>query len=301
MNRNRKWIAMSFALFCCLTASLVYGAMQNQKTTIKGLITQRAQENMTVKTADGESVAVRLTPDTTIEQPHGAFGMKKKHYDVTALVPGLKVEVHAVRGDNNKLMAQTVKFSGNSLQTANEIQAGLTPTKEEMQTQQQEIQADQQNISADQQKISANQQEITRQQQEIKDVNTRFSNLSDYNTQATAVAHFAVGSTKLSEADKTALQKLAQDAVSQTGYIVSVKGYADSSGNAKQNQQLSMERAEAVIEYLEQTGNIPIMHIVAPGAMGTSHPEASNETAQGRAENRRVEVKVLVNKGLAQK
>jgi OmpA-OmpF porin, OOP family len=209
-------------------------------------------------------------------------------------VPGLKVETQAMRGDNNKLVAQTVKFSGNSLQTANQIQAGLAPTDEQVQAQQKEIQAEQQ-------KIANNQQEIQRQQQEIKDVNTRFSDLSDYNTQAVAAAHFAPGSVQLSAADKATLLKLAQDAAGQTGYLISVKGYADSSGNAKQNQQLSMERAEGVIEFLEQEGNVPIMHIVAPGAMGTSHPEASNETAQGRADNRRVEVKVLVNKGLAKK
>jgi outer membrane protein OmpA-like peptidoglycan-associated protein len=62
-----------------------------------------------------------------------------------------------------------------------------------------------------------------------------------------------------------------------------------------------MARAEAVVEYLEQTCNVPIMHIMAPGAMSMTHPEASNETAQGRVENRRVEVKVLVNKALAEK
>jgi outer membrane protein OmpA-like peptidoglycan-associated protein len=87
--------------------------------------------------------------------------------------------------------------------------------------------------------------------------------------------------------------------MSQKGYLISVKGFADSSGNPVQNQKLSMERADAVLAYLEQTGKVPLIHMVAPGAMGTADPAASNETAQGRAENRRVEVKVLVNRGLA--
>jgi OmpA-OmpF porin, OOP family len=65
------------------------------------------------------------------------------------------------------------------------------------------------------------------------------------------------------------------------------------------NQQLSMDRAQSVIAYLIQNCNVPVRHVVAPGAMGTADPAAANETAQGRAENRRVEVKVLVNKGLA--
>jgi OmpA-OmpF porin, OOP family len=62
------------------------------------------------------------------------------------------------------------------------------------------------------------------------------------------------------------------------------------------NQQLSMERAQAVIAYLIQDCKVPVRHIIAPGAIGTADPATSNETASGRAENRRVEVNVLVKK-----
>ena len=103
----------------------------------------------------------------------------------------------------------------------------------------------------------------------------------------------------ISASDKAALSKLAQDAVGLTGYIVQVKGFADSSGNAAMNQQLSQDRAQAVIAYLIQDRKVPVRHVIAPGAMGTADPTAPNETAQVRAENRRVEVKVLVNKGVA--
>jgi OmpA-OmpF porin, OOP family len=95
------------------------------------------------------------------------------------------------------------------------------------------------------------------------------------------------------------LNKLAHNAVNLTGYIIQVKGFADSSGNAAMNQKLSMERAQGVIAYLIQNCNVPVRHIVAPGAMGEVAPVASNETKSGRAENRRVEVKVLLNKGVA--
>jgi outer membrane protein OmpA-like peptidoglycan-associated protein len=81
--------------------------------------------------------------------------------------------------------------------------------------------------------------------------------------------------------------------------MIQVKGFADSSGDAAMNQQLSMERARNVIAYLLQNCNVPVRHIVAPGAMGEAVPAASNETKAGRAENRRVEVKVLLNRGLA--
>jgi outer membrane protein OmpA-like peptidoglycan-associated protein len=78
-----------------------------------------------------------------------------------------------------------------------------------------------------------------------------------------------------------------------------VKGYADSSGNAAMNQKLSMERAQELVAYLLQSCNVPLTHIVAPGTMGEADPAATTETTQGRAENRRVEVKVVVNRGLA--
>jgi outer membrane protein OmpA-like peptidoglycan-associated protein len=83
------------------------------------------------------------------------------------------------------------------------------------------------------------------------------------------------------------------------GYVIEVKGFADSTGDLVDNQQLSKERAQAVVAYLLQDCQVPVKNIVAPGAMSESNPVASNETARGRAENRRVDVKVLVNKGVA--
>jgi outer membrane protein OmpA-like peptidoglycan-associated protein len=95
------------------------------------------------------------------------------------------------------------------------------------------------------------------------------------------------------------LKQLAQTATGMKGYIVEVTGYADSTGGAAMNTKLSEDRARAVITFLQQQGGVPIRHIVAPGAMGEYGSAAPNETKAGRAENRRVEVKVLVNKGIS--
>jgi outer membrane protein OmpA-like peptidoglycan-associated protein len=95
------------------------------------------------------------------------------------------------------------------------------------------------------------------------------------------------------------LKQLAETAKNLKGYIVEVTGYADSRGNAAVNTKLSENRAKAVITVLMQQGGVPVRHIVAPGAMGEYGSAAPNETTAGRAENRRVEVKVLVNKGIA--
>jgi len=232
---------------------------------------------------------------------------------VTVLVPGLRVTAEGVGDAQSRVVAKSITFDADDLQMAEAIQAGLTPTKQVVQTNtgniaankqatqanQQAIQANSADISANQAATSANQQAISANQQQIQETTKRFSELSEYDTKADISVNFAVGKSTISASDKAALSKLAHDAVGTTGYIISVKGFADSSGAAAMNQQLSMDRAQAVIAYLIQDGNVPVRHIVAPGAMGTADPAAPNETAAGRAENRRVEVKVLVNKGLA--
>jgi outer membrane protein OmpA-like peptidoglycan-associated protein len=123
--------------------------------------------------------------------------------------------------------------------------------------------------------------------------------LTEYDTKDQLNVRFASGSAEISAGDQEALHKLALNAINLKGYIVQVRGFADSSGSAAMNQNLSMERAQNVIGYLIQSCNVPVRHIVAPGAMGEAAPVASNETTSGRAENRRVEVLVLLNKGLA--
>lgn len=64
------------------------------------------------------------------------------------------------------------------------------------------------------------------------------------------------------------------------------------------NTKLSEDRAKAVITYLVQQCGVPVRRVVAPGAMGEYGPVATNESHLGKAQNRRVEVKVLVNKGI---
>jgi outer membrane protein OmpA-like peptidoglycan-associated protein len=190
------------------------------------------------------------------------------------------------------------------------IQAGLTPTEQKVAANKADIGSNKQDVNANKQNIDANRAGINANQQNIAsnkatmdanalETSKRFSELREYDTKGQFDVRFASGSTNISLEGEQGLTKLAHSAVNQTGYIIQVKGYADSSGNAAMNQKLSMERAQNVIAFLLQNCNVPVRHIVAPGAMGEAEPAASNETSAGRAENRRVEVKVLVNKGLA--
>jgi outer membrane protein OmpA-like peptidoglycan-associated protein len=307
MRNNRIGIFLGLLAVCFV--ALLSANAQDNKTKVKGLITGRTGDTIVLKTTDGTSVTVTIDDDTKVQQPKG-LGVRKKQMSAAALIPGLKVSVDGTSQDATHILAKSITFDKDDLQTAEMIQAGLNPTEQKVATNQQNIAQNQQDISENKQNIAANQQQTSANQQAIAsnkatidanavETSKRFSELSEYDTKDQLDVRFASGSTTISAADQEALKKLAHNAVNLTGYIIQVKGFADSSGNAAMNQKLSMERAQNVIAFLLQNCNIPVRHIVAPGAMGEAAPVASNETATGRAENRRVEVKVLLNKGLS--
>ncbi len=288
-------------LAMCFVALLSANA-QGDKAKIKGLITARTGDTIVLKTTDGNSVTVTLDDDTKVQQPKG-LGVRKTTMSAAVLIPGLKVSVDGTSQDATHVLARSITFDKDDLQTAEMIQAGLTPTEQKVATNQQNISESKLNIDANKQGIDANQQNIAANKATIDanavETSKRFSDLTEYDTKDQLDVHFASGSAKVSAGDQQALNKLAHNAVNLKGYIIQVKGFADSSGDAAMNQKLSMERAQGVIAYLIQNCNVPVRHIVAPGAMGEVAPVASNETKSGRSENRRVEVKVLLNKGLA--
>jgi outer membrane protein OmpA-like peptidoglycan-associated protein len=280
---------------------LVVSVQAQDKVKVKGLITTRTGETIVLKAPDGNSVTVVLDDDTKVQQPKG-LGIRKEKMSAAVLIPGLKVSVEGTNQDAGHVLAKTITFDKDDLQTAEMIQAGLTPTEQKVATNQQNIATNTQDIKATQQDVATNQQNISTNKATIDanaaETSKRFSELGEYDTKGQLDVHFASGSTTISPEDQEALKKLAHDAGSLTGYIIQVKGFADSSGNAAMNQKLSMERAQNVIAFLIQDCNVPIRHVIAPGAMGEASPAASNETKSGRAENRRVEVKILVNKGI---
>ena len=305
MKNRWKSILAYTALLCTLCAGLAYGASNGKKIKITGLITGRNGENLTVKNLQGSTnVTVILTDSTKVQSPKG-LGLRHSEQSVTALIPGLKIQIEGT-GTDTQIEAKTITLQKDDLLLAETIQAGLTPTQQQQAINQANIAANKQGVQENSQAaqankaaIGANQQQIAANQDEIQANSKRFSELSEYDTTAKATVYFASGSYVISDSDKEALKLLAGSAVGTKGYIIQVKGFADSSGNAAMNQQLSMDRAQAVIASLIQNCAVPVRHIVAPGAMGIADPAAPNEVAEGRAENRRVDVKVLVNKGVA--
>jgi OmpA-OmpF porin, OOP family len=309
MSKKRLTIGTSLLAVCFLVAASAFSAAQNVK--VKGMISGRTGDTLIVNNQDGSKTTVVLDDSTKVQQPKG-LGMRKKQVSAAVLIPGLKVSVDGT-GDSTKVTAKTITFDKNDLETAQMIQAGLHPTAEQVAanqkniaTNQQDIAANQQatatnanNISANQQATAANTADIQKNIAEIEANTKRFNELTDYDVKGDLTVNFKVGSYKVSADDQAKLKQLAQSASGLKGYIVVVKGYTDSTGSAAMNTTLSQDRAQAVINYLVQQGGIKIRHITAPGAYGETNQAASNETASGRAENRRVEVKVLVNKGLA--
>ena len=217
----------------------------------------------------------------------------------TALIPGLRVEVDAFDGGDGHLIAKTIRFRASDLKTANMIQAGLSPTQQELAEARKDIEANQQNIRASQEEIKAHEEAIAKTQAEQEALEKRFGQLAEYDVKGTATVYFAVNNATVDEKSKQDLRALADQAKQIKTYLIQVAGYTDSSGNAEYNQRLSDRRAAAVTAYLQQSCGVPLFRVLAPAAMGMSYPAASNETQQGKAANRRVEVKIIVNRGTA--
>lgn len=289
MRITRLFLAVVF-VFCYTSVTLLRG---QEETTVKGLITQRSADTLTLRTDYGSQV-VALTDSTKVQSPKG-LGLRKQQMSWASLIPGLKVSVKGISTAEGKFEAKTVTFSKDDLQTASMIQAGLVPTEERVAANQANIAANKESISVNEANIAANKAQIAANEEEVS---KRFSDLADYDVKDDMVVYFVSGKSTISENDKATLKTLAGNAVKLSGYIIEVKGFADSTGNAAMNQSLSKDRAYAVVTYLMQDCSVPPRHIVSPGAMGISNPVASNETSQGRAQNRRVEVKVMVNKGI---
>ena len=288
------------------TLLLLCGTAVAQNTQVQGIIDGRKGATMTVKSADSSNVVVLLTDSTDVQEVEGGLHMRKKQMGLTALVPGLPVEVKGSYNAQNQLVADSVRFKGSELKNAQDIQAGVAPAEAQLQAQQQQLQQTEQQIQQQQAAMQAQQAELTAEQQKeaankaaIAATNKRFGELGEYNILGEVTVLFANGKIMLDPQYKPQLLQLAEKAKTIDGYVIQVKGYASAVGSAALNQKLSTERADKVTDFLEQQGHIPLTNILAPGAMGTSRQVAPDTTAEGQADNRRVVVRILQNKGIA--
>jgi outer membrane protein OmpA-like peptidoglycan-associated protein len=303
--RKYRFAAIGLGVAISL-ATLLCGPADAQTAKAQGLIIGRSGDTMTLQTQDSSNVVVVLTDNTQVAQVQGVFKARRKQMSMAALIPGLQVQVEGAYNAQNQLVASSIKFKGNDLEDAQTIQAGLQPTKEQVeQTQQQlaeqqaAIERQQKEIQQQQQQMALAQEKIDANKAAIAAANKRFGQLDDYNIMDEVTVLFANGKVEVEPKYYQQLLDLAAKAKTITAYTIQVKGYASSVGSAALNQTLSEDRANNVTQYLMQQGHIPLTNMLAPGAMGESRQVGSDKTADGQAENRRVVVRVLQNKGIA--
>jgi OOP family OmpA-OmpF porin len=153
--------------------------------------------------------------------------------------------------------------------------------------------ADQKAATARQQADAANEL-ATKASTGVETLTNQVVNLDNYRPVAETAVHFGFNKADLTKKAKEALDKLANEVPNTKGYILALEGNTDSVGSADYNYQLSQRRAQAVIQYMASEHSIPAHKIYVIG-LGKDKPTAKNNTAEGRAENRRVEVRLMTN------
>jgi outer membrane protein OmpA-like peptidoglycan-associated protein len=280
---------------------------------IKGVVTQRDPDTFTVRDLNGVDTIVRLTDRTSVKS-NGGFLRGGTNYGQTNILRGLNLEVEGRGGSNGELDAEKIRFNESDLRTARSVEARAVPLEQRATATEGRITEVEQNA----QKMSGQIDELAavsnaarggaKAAQATADAavagvnatNDRISAMDDYTPQESIAVNFRTGSSVLNPDSKTKLDDIAKKALEAKGYVIEVTGFADATGSTQRNRALSQRRADAVIRYLVETHQIPLRRIITPYGFGEAMPIADNTTRNGRAENRRVEVKVLVNKGLTQ-
>lgn len=262
-----------------------------QQGKVKGAIMTREGDEMMVRQQSSNDIsAVTLTDGTKIQSPSGLFNIDKKRQDVSLLAPGLFVEIHGVGGDHGNLVATRITFSKKAVKVQNSIAAGEVDLREK--------QAE--NAAQAQANLNAINAATARARDSIAAFTSRIANLDKYVVKAEGTVYFASGSFQLTDEAKRAIDALVMANQGLQGFMVEVAGYTDNVGSVALNQALSARRVNTVVAYVADKYNVPLRRFVNPTGLGDSRPVGDNDTVEGRALNRRVEVKVLLNKGIAE-
>jgi outer membrane protein OmpA-like peptidoglycan-associated protein len=275
--------------------ALIPAQAQDRKADhIEGVITSRAGDNLALRVRGGSVVNVSITRSTTVYELQGPLGLGILPSSISQdiLTPGLRIIVEP-ESAAQKSVAKSIHFKTSDLETLYAIQAALAVPQAQIQALTQELATQKQHNAAQDQAIAAGKAADAA-------FSKRFSDLADYDQKAELNVLFDVNSANLSDKAKADLKDLAAKAKTLRGYLIQVAGYADAQGAAGRNQILSDRRAAAVVSYLQQECDVALSRVLTPIAMGASNPVAPNETAQGRAENRRATVRVGLNRGIGE-
>jgi outer membrane protein OmpA-like peptidoglycan-associated protein len=294
-----------------------------QKQKISGIVVQREADNLTVRDYQGTEYNVAVSGSTKIKERKSNPFRGAKKYGSSDLSRGLAVEIDGRGNDAGALVADEIKFSQAELRVANSVVSLVNPVEGRVTAAEGRMTLAEQNA----QRLSGQLEELNavanmasggaKAAQETADkamvaansanerittvsdsLSSRISSLDDYEAAKTVNINFKVGSAVLSADAKATLDEIATQAKTEKGYVIQVAGFASADGSETANRRLSQRRAEAVMSYLIENHDVSQRRIITPLGFGESRPAADNATREGRKENRRVEVAILVSKGL---
>ncbi len=266
-------------------------AFAGEHRKVSGIIADRDGDNLTLRLPSSGTLAVKLSSFTQIrEKKSNPFRRARKYY-ADQLTGGLAVQVEGHGNSDGTFVADKILVTNDDLKIAQSVNARVIPVEENSKRMSGQIQ--------ELDSLSNAARGGAKAAQETADsAHARISELDDYETVGNATVRFKVGSAVLSEEAKKSLDDLAQKTKDLKGYVIEVAGFASSEGNRAFNQRLSRQRADAVSEYLAEQHDVPLRRIMTPTGYGVTHPVSTNATRAGREENRRVEVRLMVSRGI---
>ena len=293
---------------------------EGRKLKIGGIVVKRDADTFTLREPDGTETVAALTDKTSVKTVRKGLFRRDKPSGVSYILRGLRLEAEGRGNQEGQLVADKVRFDEVDLRTAQALEARVEPVEtlavstralaEDNQLRVAEAEQNARRLAGQLDELSAitasvgdaakrAQASADHAQADADTANRRINGLDDYQVVQSVTVHFRTGSAVLSPEAKAAIDEAAARVQVENlkGWIVEVVGYADSTGNTERNRSLSERRAEAVINYLVTKYDLPLRRLVQPFGYGDQNPAATNATSEGRAQNRRVEIKVLVNKG----
>lgn len=240
---------------------------------VEGFISARTGDSLQITSPDGTTTMVRVSEGTDIRGRGGLLGLGRTRLTTSDLLNGLPVTVGTVQWSNS-LLASRVRFSNSDLETASMIRGGTA------------------------QRFAEQGEAIETNAAATEALRGRVANIDQYNVVEAANVYFDTGRWNLTPSGQSELCATAQQANQTPNALLLVVGYTDSVGDQDYNQVLSERRAGRVVNYLQQECDWAPYRMMTPTGMAESDPMADNETAAGRAQNRRVSVNILVSKAL---
>ncbi len=249
----------------------VYGSLPDRAEMtkgpeIEGIISARSGDRVEVAVADGSRAIVAVDDQTRIRASGGFLGLNRNKLAAESLLNGLPVKVETLQWQGI-LVANQIDLKNNDLKTANMIHTGTD-------------------------------QRFAEQTAATEALRGRMGDIDQYNIKSTTNVNFDTGMAVLSPQAKNDLCATAASAEGMDNALLLVVGYTDSTGSDELNQALSEKRAGRVVNYLQQACGWKPYRMLTPTGMAEADPLAPNDTVEGKAQNRRVAVNVLVSKGL---